>query len=90
MESIRAAHEALQTYRQTGWLPGSNSSSAPAATVDENVKLLAARRSPHKLVSEGASENQPTASTSPKPKLKASDVEPLKQLLNMRRQQPPA
>uniref|UniRef100_A0A915Q0H8 TOG domain-containing protein n=1 Tax=Setaria digitata TaxID=48799 RepID=A0A915Q0H8_9BILA len=87
MEAIRAHREALRSYRQTGWWTGSASASALVASTDENARPMTVRRSFQRLPTEGAPENEPATSLHPKPKLTASDVEPLKQLLNMRRQQ---
>ncbi|KAM3717569.1 Zygote defective protein [Dirofilaria immitis] len=86
MESIRALREALRSYRQTGWWTG-DAVSAQAISADENAKPVAARRSFQRLPLEGAPENELVTPVHAKPKLTASDVEPLKQLLNMRRQQ---
>ncbi|VDN91938.1 unnamed protein product [Brugia pahangi] len=86
MESIRAHREALRSYRQTGWWTGS-AASALATSTDENAKPMTVRRSFQRQPLEGAPENEPVTPVPTKPKLTASDVEPLKQLLNMRRQQ---
>ncbi|KAL3984838.1 CLASP N terminal family protein [Acanthocheilonema viteae] len=86
MESIRAHREALCNYRQTGWWTGSATGTL-VTSADENTKPMAVRRSFQRLPLEGAPENEPVTPVHAKPKLTASDVEPLKQLLNMRRQQ---
>ncbi|EFO13258.2 hypothetical protein LOAG_15272 [Loa loa] len=86
MESIRAHREALRSYRQTGWWTG-NAACALVTSSDENAKPMGVRRSFQRLPLEGAPENEPVTPIHTKPKLTASDVEPLKQLLNMRRQQ---
>ncbi|VDN07875.1 unnamed protein product [Thelazia callipaeda] len=87
MESIREHREALRSYRQTGWWTGYNVSSPPTSSAEENNRTVSSRRSFQRPLTEGAPENDSALTLISKPKFTASDVEPLRQLLNMRRQQ---
>uniref|UniRef100_A0A0R3RZL0 Cytoskeleton-associated protein 5 n=1 Tax=Elaeophora elaphi TaxID=1147741 RepID=A0A0R3RZL0_9BILA len=103
MESIRAHREALCSYRQTGWWTGNAANSLVTSANENAKPMAVRRSfqrqvrysffffhwlNAHFLLPlEGAPENEPVTPVHAKSKLTASDVEPLKQLLNMRRQQ---